>query len=150
MTPLTLRMNAPCPASSSRHAEAMQFWFARVNYEQRTPRPEDLKLERMKAKLELLGNPKQRLKIVHIAGSKGKGSTSAMLAAIARRAGYRTGLFTSPHLVHVEERFQVDDQPITPHELDELLLEIRDVCAQPAARQRWGDDLGQALTFFEI
>ena len=83
----------------------------------------------MRGPLELLGNPQQRLKIVHVAGSKGKGSTSAMLAAIFKRAGYRTGLFTSPHLVHVEERFQIDDQPIMPHELDDLLLEIRDVCA---------------------
>jgi dihydrofolate synthase/folylpolyglutamate synthase len=149
MTP-TLEMNAARSPSPSRHDEARHFWFARVNYEQRSPRPDDLKLDRMRALLELLGNPHQRLKIIHVAGSKGKGSTSAMLAAIARRSGYRTGLFTSPHLVQVEERFQIDDRPIAPHELDELLLEIRDACAHPAARQRWGDDLAEALTFFEI
>ena len=54
-----------------------------------------------------------RLRIVHVAGSKGKGSTAAMLAAVLRRAGYRTGLFTSPHLCRVEERFQVDGAPVT-------------------------------------
>src|SRR5437899_12199781 len=108
--------------------EAMQFWFGRVNFEHRSARPSDLQLDRMRALLDLLGNPQDKLRIVHIAGSKGKGSTSAMLATVLRRAGYRTGLFTSPHLVRVEERIQVDDQPITCEELTALLGEIQTVC----------------------
>lgn len=137
------------------HEQAMRFWLSRVNYEQRSPQPEDLKLDRMRVLLDLLGNPHERLRIVHVAGSKGKGSTSAMLAAVLRRAGYRTGLFTSPHLVGVEERFQVDEQPITQAELVDLLAEIQQVCAQTEATggltpRRSPQDLNQALTFFEI
>ncbi len=114
------------------------FWYGLVNYEQRTPAAADFKLDRMRALLARLGDPHRRLRIVHVAGSKGKGSTSAMLAAILRQAGHRTGLFTSPHLCAVEERFQVDGQPITAAELTVLLSEVRH-----AAR-------GMALTFFEV
>jgi dihydrofolate synthase/folylpolyglutamate synthase len=103
------------------YEQAMQFWFRRVNFELTPPCPDDLRLERMRAFLALLGNPQQRLRIVHVAGSKGKGSTAAMLASILRHAGYRTGLFTSPHLCAVEERIQVDDVPISQLELTALL-----------------------------
>jgi dihydrofolate synthase/folylpolyglutamate synthase len=94
----------------------------------------------MRALLDLLGNPHERVRLIHVAGSKGKGSTSAMLAAILRRAGYRTGLFTSPHLSRVEERFQIDGQPILPETLTALMTEIRDALAGQA----------QAPTFFEL
>jgi dihydrofolate synthase/folylpolyglutamate synthase len=79
----------------------------------------------MRALLHRLGDPHRRLHLLHVAGSKGKGSTAAMLAAILRRAGYRTGLFTSPHLCRVEERLQVDGVPIGAGELTELLDDIR-------------------------
>src|SRR3954447_4733435 len=130
------------------YEQAIRFWFGRINYEQRSPRPSDLKLGRMRALLALLGNPEQRLRIVHVAGSKGKGSTSAMLAAVLRRAGYRTGLFTSPHLSRVEERFQVDGRPISAPELTTLLGEVRD-CAAREARSAGGEP-PPPLTFFEI
>ena len=78
--------------------EALAFWYGRVNYELQPPQPGDLKLDRMRALLHRLGDPHDRLTTVHVAGSKGKGSTCAMLASVLRRAGYRTGLFTSPHL----------------------------------------------------
>jgi dihydrofolate synthase/folylpolyglutamate synthase len=107
------------------YQQAIAFWYSRVNYEQRTPAAGDFKLDRMRALLRLLGEPHERLHIVHIAGSKGKGSTAAMLASILRQAGYRTGLFTSPHLVRVEERVQVDGQHITAEALTELLDEVR-------------------------
>src|SRR6516164_1968441 len=95
------------------YERALHFWFGRINYEQRLAQPGDLKLDRMRALLKRLGDPHERLRIVHVAGSKGKGSTSALLAAILRSAGYRTGLFTSPHLTRVEERVQVDGEPIS-------------------------------------
>ena len=72
--------------------EAMSFWFGRINFEVRSAAPDDLKLERMHPLLRLLGNPQDRLRIVHIAGTKGKGSTAAMLDAVLRAAGYRVGL----------------------------------------------------------
>ena len=123
------------------YEEAMQFWFGRVNYEQRIAQVGDFKLDRMRHLLELLGNPHARLRIVHIAGSKGKGSISAMLGSILQHEGYCVGLFTSPHLVAVEERIQVDRQPITKAEITALLCEIRAVT--PTAFM-------EELTFFEI
>src|ERR1051325_3487508 len=116
------------------HEEAMQFWFARVNYEQKSPQVGDFKLERMRRLLDLLGNPHERLRIIHVAGSKGKGSTSALLASILQHEGYRVGLFTSPHLVAVEERIQVDQTPIANNELAALMHEIRE--RTPAALER--------------
>src|SRR5229473_5852935 len=114
-----LPAESPCPNAS--HDDAIAFWYGRVNYEQLAPKPHDLKLDRMRALLGLLGDPHNRLRIVHVAGSKGKGSTSAMLAAILRHANYRIGLFTSPHLCHVEERIQVDGRSIGREELTLLL-----------------------------
>lgn len=128
------------------YAQALDYWFRRVNFEQRAPEPSDLKLDRMRSLLSLLGDPHRQLRIVHVAGSKGKGSTSAMLAALLREAGYRTGLFTSPHLCHVEERIQVDERPITQLELIALLEEIR----QAEAKLTPGPAGPLPCTFFEI
>ena len=132
------------PPPSPSYDEALAFWYGRVNYEQRSPKPGDLKLDRMRALMRLLGDPQDQLRIVHVAGSKGKGSTAAMLAAILGRAGYRTGLFTSPHLSRHEERFQIDGRPISPAELAQLLTEIRQVVESHR-------DFAQAPpTFFEL
>jgi dihydrofolate synthase/folylpolyglutamate synthase len=128
--------------SALSHEEALAFWYGRVNFEQRTARPSDLKLDRMRTLLRLLGNPHQNLRIVHVAGSKGKGSIAAMLAAVLHCAGYRTGLFTSPHLCCVEERFQVDGRPIPSEELVALLNQVRAAVVQSSH----ADD----YTFFEI
>lgn len=124
--------------------EALQFWLGRINFEVLAAQPGDLNLDRMRTLLDLLGQPQNHFRIIHIAGSKGKGSTSAMLAHTLTRAGYRTGLFTSPHLVRVEERFQVDGETITPQELSTLLTDIRETCRSKAPK------LEQSLTFFEI
>jgi dihydrofolate synthase/folylpolyglutamate synthase len=105
--------------------EAIAWWYGCIDYERRPPQPADLKLEQMRTLLQLLGDPHQRLRIVHVAGSKGKGSTAAMLAAVLQKAGYRTGLFTSPHLNAVEERIQVDGKPISAAEIASLLTEVR-------------------------
>ena len=77
-------------------------------------------LERTRALLAALGNPEKALKFVHITGSNGKGSTAAMLASVLTAAGYRTGLFTSPHLYRFNERFQVNGAPIPGAALDRL------------------------------
>jgi dihydrofolate synthase/folylpolyglutamate synthase len=121
--------------------DALAFWYGRINYEQRSPKPDDLKLDHMRALMRRFGDPQDRLRIVHVAGSKGKGSTSAMLAAVLGRAGYRTGLFTSPHLSRVEERIQVEGQPISPAELAALLGDVRDALA---------GEPGLEPTFFEV
>src|SRR6059036_3198872 len=104
--------------------EAITFWYGRINYEMRAAKPGDLKLERMRALLRLLGDPHDRVRLVHVTGTKGKGSTCAMLASILRAAGHCVGLFTSPHLEHVLERIQVDGVPISPTELAACMDEV--------------------------
>jgi dihydrofolate synthase/folylpolyglutamate synthase len=123
--------------------EALSFWYGRINYEVRSAQPGDLKLERMRALLRLLGDPHDRVRLVHVTGTKGKGSTCAMLSSVLRAAGYRVGLFTSPHLVHVEERIQVDGESISR---DELAGRMAEVAA--AVKQLEGG--GPQITFFEI
>jgi len=87
--------------------------FGRANYETRRPRtPEAFRLEPIRRLLEALGNPHRRYAVVHIAGTKGKGSTAAMAEAILRAAGYRTGLYTSPHLHTMRERIRIGGTPI--------------------------------------
>jgi dihydrofolate synthase / folylpolyglutamate synthase len=127
----------PCALSAE---AARAFWYSLINYEHNSPTPHDLKLDRMRALLARLGNPQDRLRIIHVAGTKGKGSTAAMLEAVLRQAGYRTGLFTSPHLCRVEERFQIDGSPITADELTTLLNEVRQAVAGAPH---------PAITFFE-
>jgi dihydrofolate synthase/folylpolyglutamate synthase len=70
-------------------------------------------LERISALLEDLGRPERAFRVIHIAGTNGKGSTCAMIEAALRKAGYRTGLYTSPHLVEPTERIQIDGVAVT-------------------------------------
>ena len=71
------------------------------------------KLENTVELMERLGRPDRNLKIIHVAGTNGKGSVCAFLSSILVRSGRRTGLFTSPHLVKINERFQIDNEPIS-------------------------------------
>ncbi len=77
-------------------------------------------LGRTQTLLKLMGNPEKGLKFIHIAGTNGKGSTAAMTASILRKAGYRTGLYTSPYIYRFHERMQVDGQEISDRELAEI------------------------------
>ena len=82
-------------------------------------------LSRIRALLARMGNPQRALKFVHIAGTNGKGSTAAMLASILTRAGYRTGLYTSPYLIRFNERMQVNGEQISDGEICALAELIR-------------------------
>jgi dihydrofolate synthase/folylpolyglutamate synthase len=88
-----------------------------------------------------LGNPQSRLPVVHVAGTNGKGSTSAMIERMARAAGLRTGLYTSPHLHSFTERVRIDGEPIGRDEVVTRLGAIRAMLEEPGA---------PALTFFEV
>src|SRR5436190_16816795 len=123
--------------------EALAFWYGRVNYERKAPQPGDLKLDRMRALLHRLGDPHEQLKTVHVAGSKGKGSTCAMLASVLRHAGYRVGLFTSPHLTDVRERIEVDGAIISRGDVADLMTHIK-----PAVDEL--ESAGEPPTFFEV
>jgi len=99
-----------------------------------------LGLEPTRDLLALLGSPQLAVPVVLVAGSNGKGSTSALLASIATAAGYRTGHYTSPHLERVEERLQIDGQPIEAERLGSLLAEIVDTAERAS---------GAPPTYFE-
>ena len=73
-----------------------------------------LGLERIQKLLDALGNPQRAYRVIHVAGTNGKGSTCAMIEAGLRVAGVRTGLFTSPHLIEPTERIQIEAMPVTP------------------------------------
>ena len=77
-----------------------------------------LGLDRIRAVLAALGNPERAYRVIHVAGTNGKGSTCAMIEAGLRTAGIRTGLFTSPHLIEPTERIQIDGIPISPGDFE--------------------------------
>lgn len=87
-------------------------------------------LERAFMLAELAGRPQDKLKFIHVAGTNGKGSTCAMLESIYRHAGYKTGLFTSPHLISFAERIQINRQLIPEPEVARLVATMRDLLKQ--------------------
>ena len=115
-------------ASTTAHDAALAFLYSRIDYERAVNPPYSagtLRLERMRELLARLGNPQRGLPTVHIAGTKGKGSTAAMVAAVLTAAGHRTGLASSPHLRRVEERLAIDGRPASGDELVELVDRLR-------------------------
>lgn len=95
-----------------------------------------LGLERVNAALQALGRPDRKMDCLHVAGSNGKGSACAQLVAGLVRARYRVGLFSSPHLIRIEERVRVDGKSISVEDFDNALTKVK--------------DLDLELTFFEI
>ncbi len=139
------------PTPSSDYETALEFLYGRINYE-RTPastsRSRSLNLDRMRELLQRLGNPHKDLPVVHVAGTKGKGSTATMISSVLTAAGYRSGLYTSPHLEKLEERIMVDGRPVTPAELCDLVDSMRQAVAD-LDRAGTGDSDSRP-TFFEI
>ncbi|MCY3741597.1 MAG: bifunctional folylpolyglutamate synthase/dihydrofolate synthase [Candidatus Poribacteria bacterium] len=101
-------------------------------------------LNRISLLLKRLGNPHDKLRVIHIAGSKGKGSTAALVASALTHAGYKTGLFTSPHLITPRERCRIDGEPISEADvgfyIDRMKPTIETVSASEFGR----------VSFFEI
>ena len=97
-------------------------------------------LGRTQELLKKMGNPEKKLKFVHIAGTNGKGSTAAMTASILSKAGYRTGLYTSPYIYRFHERIQVDGVEISDEDLTEITEYVK-----PLA-----DSMAQSPTEFEL
>jgi dihydrofolate synthase/folylpolyglutamate synthase len=97
--------------------------------------------------MALMGEPHRKFRSVHVAGTNGKGSTSLFIAAMLRAAGFRVGLYTSPHLVSFTERIRIDNTLITEERVVELAARLRD-----ASRTAAGPDETFALnpTFFEV
>jgi dihydrofolate synthase/folylpolyglutamate synthase len=144
--------------SLARRDAALRFLLDRIDYERMQSLPcfeEAFKLDRMRELLRRLGNPQDILPIVHVAGTKGKGSTAAMLAAVLSAAGYQTGLFSSPHLDRVEERMAIDGCPCSADELVDLVDIVRPTVADldRAAERRGSAEQGPpelGPTYFEL
>jgi dihydrofolate synthase / folylpolyglutamate synthase len=124
------------------YAEALAYLYSFANYEvsRMSPRT-DMRLTRMRRLLEMAGNPEQRFRSVLIAGTKGKGSTAAMIAAIAQASGIRTGLYSTPHLNTHRERICIDGELISCDEFTHRMATIRDLVG------RYGDELGPPTTY---
>ncbi len=100
-------------------------------------------LRRVQSLLARLGNPHLGRRTIHIAGSKGKGSVAAMIVSILQAAGYRSGLYTSPHLHNIRERIVVDGQPIG----EEEFARLTEVLAPRVAAENEDGRFGQLTTF---
>ncbi|HXF69451.1 MAG TPA: Mur ligase family protein, partial [Thermoflexus sp.] len=113
-------------SEESAYLAALSSLFGRANFETRRPRtPEAFRLDPIRRLLERLGNPHHRYAVVHIAGTKGKGSTAAMAEAILRAAGYRTGLYTSPHLHTLRERIRIHGELLSRAAVVDLFERLR-------------------------
>jgi dihydrofolate synthase/folylpolyglutamate synthase len=101
-------------------------------------------LETTHTLLSFLGNPQSSLRFIHVAGSNGKGSTCAFMASFLKRAGYKTGLYTSPHLCDIRERFRVNGLWISQKDFDRHSSRVLKACEQVKKK------LGHYPTHFEV
>lgn len=133
------------PSEITTLASANRFLDSLTNFERARPSTIDqaeLKLDRMRALLQKLGNPQESLRCVHIAGSKGKGSVCEMTAGALQGCGYSVGVYTSPHLSHIRERFRINSKPISQREFPRVVAQIAEAASALPAK------LGR-ITFFE-
>ena len=89
-----------------------------------------LGLSNMNELLRRMGNPQNSYRCIHVAGSDGKGSVSAIIASVLMKAGYSVGLYTSPHILRFNERIKVDGKDISDSEVSELTGYLRHFCAR--------------------
>ena len=111
-----------------KYRSALKYILGLTNYEKSLKElysPGNVDLERVRELLRRLGSPEAGLKIVHVAGTKGKGSTAAMVSSVLQKAGCRVGLFTSPHLHTFRERVQVNGEPISGEDFAAAIARIK-------------------------
>ncbi|MBN2216085.1 MAG: bifunctional folylpolyglutamate synthase/dihydrofolate synthase [Pirellulales bacterium] len=147
-------MSRPSPPDPSPRDQAADYLLHRVNYErvsQSADFTQRFKLDRMRELLHRIGSPESGIPVIHVAGTKGKGSTAAMIAAVLTDAGYRTGLFTSPHFERVEERLMVDGAACSGDELVGLVERVRPaVEAMDRRAEHHGGPDDDRPTYFEV
>lgn len=126
---------------------AQQFVYSFADYE-KTPVPHaaaNYDLRRVFELLALLGNPQLKTPSVHVTGTKGKGSTSIMIASVLQASGYLTGLYTSPHLLAINERIRIGNQAVTNEEFVELTDLVKPAVEAVNRKATYG-----RLTTFEV
>lgn len=115
------------------YSDALNTLYGFINYElkrqDQLPK-EALNLDRPRQLAALMGNPENRYPIIHVAGTKGKGSVCAMCVAMLQTAGYKVGLYTSPHMQDFRERFQINGQVISQEQLAQIVFDLKPVFAQ--------------------
>jgi dihydrofolate synthase / folylpolyglutamate synthase len=138
-------VRAPARGKTIRtYRAALEFLGSRTDYEKMIRvgyNHTNFNLSRMLRILAALGNPHKKLKTIHVAGTKGKGSTCHMIAAMLQNSGFKTGLYTSPHIIDLRERIRIGDTMVTEGELTRLLARIA-----PVVEKLRRDE----PTFFEI
>jgi dihydrofolate synthase/folylpolyglutamate synthase len=110
------------------YQQALDYLYSFVDYSlTRNLRnlPEKFNLGRMRALMERLGNPHQKYPVIHVAGTKGKGSTAALIAGALQAAGYRVGFYSSPHLIEFTERIQVDREQISKEAMVAIVEQLK-------------------------
>ena len=136
------------------YGEALKYLFGFTDYEAVSGASFTKKgysLTHVEEALRCLGNPHLAAKTVHVAGTKGKGSVAAMVASVLSAAGYRTGLYTSPHLHSLRERIRVEGRLISQEELASLVSETQPCLEKTAAAGECVQQLSSSrLTFFEV
>ena len=140
-------MDKPLCMDIKTYEQAVRWLYDRIDYERIRPSGQSnpFRLERVEQLLMRIGSPHRRIKAVHIAGTKGKGSTAAMLDSVLRESGLRVGLFTSPHIASFEERMRVNGMMPNQAQLISLVCDLQSVMAQNAA-----ESTERPPTFFEI
>lgn len=124
------------------YTEAVAYLESLITKQRKGKRP--YKLERVFRLVELLGNPQNAFKSIHVGGTSGKGSVGYMAAAILREAGYNVGLHTSPHLERINERIQVNGKEISDKDFIELVRNVQPVVEKIRKEKKWGKP-----TYFE-
>lgn len=128
----------PADATTARERQALAWLYRFSDWERgvgwsRDAAPDEVwKLGRTRALLDLAGAPDRRLKIVHVAGTKGKGSTVAYLEAIVQAAGWRAGAYTQPHLHSFRERIRLDGRPVDPERFVAAVDRLQDLVGRLA------------------
>src|SRR3954467_11432871 len=115
------------------YAKSLRFLASLSDYEHlRIVRynSQNFDLDRMRTLLRKLGNPQEKFRSVHVAGTKGKGSTCAMIASMLQANGYKVALYTSPHLVDIRERIQINGEMISHAEFGRLARQIEPIAAR--------------------
>ncbi len=145
--------NPPASEKSPLYQETLAYLHDRINYETFRSIPYDnleKRLGRLRLLLDELGTPDKNYPIIHVAGTKGKGSTCVFLEQILRHAGYRVGRFSSPHLHSLMERFTINGVPCDQEHFATILFELKERLPLLEKKYQFDGETQNHLTFFDL